>query len=231
MKKIKSQIIARQENLINLNYQLVNYQSIGLSQDDLTMIKEAIAIEEQRIADLSEKLSQIPEYSLADDFDLIENANNIIDQLASPSAQVQAFYDEEEFQIEQNYTRKGIKTYKKKGQNMFFGYSNMSLRKRKKMAKKLARLRRRRFVDRVVMNHVRAHEKTRQVARDFLKKKGKVLVIGKQKKVKDKLSLQKEKSKDKWSDKVDPRQKIEQLRGRVELNRVRARSRWLSVKQ
>ena len=66
MKKIKSQIIARQENLINLNYQLNNYQVIGLAKDDLEMIKEAIVIEEQRIENLSEKLSQISQYSLAE---------------------------------------------------------------------------------------------------------------------------------------------------------------------
>lgn len=231
MKKIKSQIIARQENLINLNYQLNNYQVIGLAKDDLEMIKEAIVIEEQRIENLSEKLSQISQYSLADDFDLIEDANNIIDQLGSPSSEVKAFDDVDEIEVEENYARKGIKTYKRRKSGMFFGYSNLNLKKRKKLSKKLARLRRRRFVDRVVMNHVRAHEKSREMVRDFLKKKGKVNLITKQKKQKNTLSLQKEKSKEKWSDKVDPRHKIQQLRGRVELNRVRARTRWLSVQQ
>ena len=85
-------------------------------------------------------------------------------------------------------------------------------------------MRRRWFVDNIVMHHKRIHDRNREV-----------IVNDARARVMARRQLARSENKEignpqtKWREKVEVKKKGETLRGRVDARRLRARSRWLSV--
>lgn len=111
-------------------------------------------------------------------------------------------------------------------------HSNRKTGLSRRLKRKNANIRRRWFVDNIILHHKRLHDKNRSLAvnkardqaiarRDALKKK-------------QELSLEKARNpqKDqerKWRELVEMRERSSSIRGRIDSRRMRARSRWLSV--
>lgn len=116
--------------------------------------------------------------------------------------------------------------------HVFFSYARSRRRRgvnRRKM-RKASNMKRRWFVDNIIMHHRRLHAQNRQLIvsnarqRALQKKKGLQLSQEQQSFVR-----QQQKRNPEQGSKQDFRTRIEKMRGRVDDRRARARSRWLTV--
>jgi len=88
--------------------------------------------------------------------------------------------------------------------------------------RRIANRKRRRFVDNIIMHHRRLHDRNRQIIIASARSR----VLSKDSGVKNSIDLESRK----WRDRVDVKDRGAIIRGRVDARRVRARSRWISVK-
>ncbi len=113
-------------------------------------------------------------------------------------------------------------------------HSNRKTGLSRRLRRKNANIRRRWFVDNIILHHKRLHDKNRELAvvkareqaiarRDALKKKQE-LALERAK------NPQKEQER-KWRELVELREKSSSIRGRIDTRRMRARSRWLSISE
>ncbi|MDX2082808.1 MAG: hypothetical protein SFV53_02335 [Rickettsiales bacterium] len=104
----------------------------------------------------------------------------------------------------------------------------------RRLKRKTANVRRRWFVDNIVMHHKRLHDKNRELTiskireqalskRDALKKQSPSIQALQRQQI-----PQRDEAK-KWRELIELKQNAEIMRGRVDTRRLRARSRWLSV--
>ncbi len=111
-------------------------------------------------------------------------------------------------------------------------HSNRKTGLSRRLKRKNANIRRRWFVDNIILHHKRLHDKNRELAvtkardqavarRDALKKK-------QESSLEKARNPQKEQER-KWRELVEVRERSSSIRGRIDSRKMRARSRWLSV--
>lgn len=90
--------------------------------------------------------------------------------------------------------------------------------------RKLASRRRRWFTDNIIMHHKRLHDRNREI----------VVASAKTRALAKRITAGQTQQPDpsrKWRDRVETKDRGSIIRGRIDARRVRARSRWLSVKE
>lgn len=111
-------------------------------------------------------------------------------------------------------------------------HSNRKIGLSRRLRRKNANMRRRWFVDNIIMHHKRLHDQNRELA----VKNARSQIISRRDELKKKQQLALERAKNphldkekKWQELVIMREKSQAVRGRIDARRIRARSRWLSV--
>lgn len=102
------------------------------------------------------------------------------------------------------------------------------------MRRKNANIRRRWFVDNIILHHKRLHDKNRELAVN----KARDQALARREALKKRQDLSLERARDpkkdqerKWRELVELKERSSSIRGRVDSRRLRARSRWLSVSE
>ncbi len=113
-------------------------------------------------------------------------------------------------------------------------HSNRKTGLSRRLRRKNANIRRRWFVDNIILHHKRLHDKNRELAivkareqavarRDALKKKQELAL--------EKARNPQKEQERKWRELVELKERSNSVRGRIDSRRMRARSRWLSVSE
>lgn len=117
-------------------------------------------------------------------------------------------------------------------------YSHMHSSKKgglsRRMKRKNANVRRRWFVDNIILHHKRLHDKNRELSVSRVREQA----LAKREAMKKQQSLSLERAKSlkkddskKWREMVELKDRSNNIRGRIDNRRLRARSRWLSVSE
>jgi hypothetical protein len=110
--------------------------------------------------------------------------------------------------------------------------SGRNLRVSRRLRRRAMHQKRRWFVDNIIMHHKRLHDHNRELAIKEARKRG-LKLNNKEKKdslVKSVRKPEMNDRKDAWQQKILIKEYSKQIRGRIEARRVRARTRWLTVK-
>lgn len=87
-------------------------------------------------------------------------------------------------------------------------------------------MRRRWFVDNIIMHHKRIHDRNREM----IVNDARARVVARRQ-ISRSVNKEMQKGANLWQEKVKIKEKSQEVRGRVDSRRLRARSRWLSVAQ
>lgn len=96
----------------------------------------------------------------------------------------------------------------------------------RRQTRREANMRRRWFVDNIIMHHKRLHDRNRELIVNNVRAK---VLARKMELEKKSPNLAKSKEQNKWSERASVKSRAVEIRGRVDTRLLRARSKWLSI--